>query len=152
MNLHILGCQRNALALKKSLFHSSVAWIIVTHHFWHLTLKIIPRCKLKRESWLRNSLSSKVNVMVRKIRRIWTPGPCHVYFMVICDVIARWDLNSKSTEADFLLNLYMFISNINYKRLHEMFYFRNTLRCNDVIISHQALKKLTWRRAGNIKS
>ena len=68
--------------------------------------------------------------------------------MVIYDVIARPDLITESTDANFLLDLCIFISNINYKRLHEMLHFRNAQRCNDVIISHKALKKLTWQRAG----
>lgn len=46
------------------------------------------------------------------------------------DVIARSDLITESTEADFLLDLYISISNINYKRLHVMLYFRDAQRCN----------------------
>lgn len=132
MNLYILGCYCNVLVL--SLFYFLVVWIIVIYYFWYLILKIILRCKFKREFWLRNSLSLKVYLMVWKIWRIWIFGFCYVYFMVICDVIVWWDFNLKFIEVDFLLNLYMFILNINYKRLYEMFYFRNILWCNDVII------------------
>lgn len=68
--------------------------------------------------------------------------------MVIYDVIARSDLITESTEADFLLDLYIFISNINYKRFQVMLYFVY----NDVIISHQALQKLTMMAArGKLK-
>ena len=88
------------------------------------------------------------------------PARRHVFFMVIYDVIALSQILKRSPQGT--------ISQYNRKRLRQicirsMYVYLNprdadcscrignARQRNDVIISHQTLRKQTWRRAGNLK-